>query len=110
RIVGELVKRLGRHRRGSFCPFGGHRRGCLPGSEELPSWAVSGGTHHCIVSPRRAGDQRSRDRQSLSLCAKSGTVVAEARTVIQSGLLTCGFQWVGEGTRTPAPQDHNLVL
>lgn len=73
RVVGELVECLGRHRRGSFCPFGGHRRGGLPGSEELPSWVISGGTHHCIVSPGQAGDQ-----QSFSLCAK--TVITTAQS------------------------------
>jgi hypothetical protein len=61
RVAGELLKRLGCHRRGSFCPFGGYRRGGLPGSEELPSWAISGGTHLCIVSPGQAGGQPSSD-------------------------------------------------
>ena len=34
----------------------------------------------------------------------------EAQPSSWLGLLTCIFSGVGEGTRTPDPQDHNLVL
>jgi len=69
RVAGELVERLGGHRRGALCPFGGHRFGGLPGSEELPCRAVFGGTHPCIVSPGQASDQRPTSTHPHSRCA-----------------------------------------
>ena len=44
-------------------------------------------------------------------CSQNRTLTSqEARPLQRPGLLTCYFRGVGEGTRTPGPQDHNLVL
>jgi hypothetical protein len=49
-------------------------------------------------------------RFSAPTAPKTGHLNARRPTAIRPGLLTCYFSGVGEGTRTPDPQDHNLVL
>ena len=51
RVAGELMERLGGHRRGAFCPLGRHRCGGPPGRDELLCRVICGATHPLIVSP-----------------------------------------------------------
>jgi hypothetical protein len=51
----------------------------------------------------------SQDR--LLFCSQNRAPERQkARPSSRSGPLICRFNGVGEGTRTPGPQDHNLVL
>jgi hypothetical protein len=56
-------------------------------------------------------DNRDRTQDRLPFWSQNRTPESQkARPSLRAGPLICGFSGVGEGTRTPGPQDHNNAV